>query len=838
VNSCCCNSLKQKLLFHLIIILSLLLISFSEVFALETKATGTISGVVLDRSTRSPIPSANVIIINSNIGSASDINGKFEIRSLSPGIYSIMASALGYEPYAISELTVTPGRSRNVEFLLQPASIISEEVTISTKRFDNVSPDLPTSTRNLRYEEVRRAPGGSEDVQRMIQTLPGVVNQNDQTNQIVVRGGSPFENMTVLDGIEVDNTNHFSFQDEGNGGGINGLNTEFLQDVTFASGGFSAKYGDRMSSVLDLSLREGSRERFGGAADFGMMGIGGYLEGPLVGKNGSFLASVHKSYLDLLPKDATGLLSIPNYWNGQLKATYDLSPKHLLTINGLYLEDSHIIEGDEEELEEEDNLIGYDAINYNGEKYVFGARLRSLWGHGYTDLVIARSLSYLHYSMFSNVYDINKQRNKHLDLANKRTDINDQIHLNYTGKSFKNDEWSAGFSVKPTSYQHEYWLDGDTIVFNDGHLFRNDDGTPLYDTQPDTFYFTGRDENVNKDFSKYGTFFQYTWNAHDFLSLTGGLRYDAHSYSEESSIDPRFSMNWQFYPRWTLSLAYGSYHQSQDANVYMDGSVGEANRYLPHSEAQQYIFGLNFAPKPSSIISLEAYYKDYDKLLIGEEDIVRENSKNYTFDSDILLADKTKKAWGVEFFAQQKLVNRFYGTFSYSFGKSESEDPAYGEYSSDFDIRHVLTGVLGYKTSLIKNEAYKNFIRKPWFYWTYILPINGDEITISTRYRYISGRPFTKSIWYAEGQDSPEPIYQGHWEDTGYNNERYPDYKRWDIRLDSKHYFGRSALVYYLEANNILDNKNVASYYYNDDGSYDTIYQFGQMFLMGIRYEF
>jgi len=827
-----CSDLKKNksvstgLLFFLVLLLTPLAVNAQD-------ETGAIKGKVVDRSNRQPIPAANVVIIDQTRGAAADIDGKFLIENLKPGIYHVMASALGYESYVLSEIVVTPGRSRNLEFLLQPTEIISEEVIIVGKTFTQVSPDLPTSTRNYRYEEIRRAPGAAEDVQRMVQALPGVVNQNDQTNQIVVRGGSPFENMTILDGIEVDNTNHFSFAEEGNGGGINGLNNEFLQDVTFAAGGFSARYGDRMSSILDLGLREGSREGFGGSADFGMNGIGGYIEGPIRKEKGSFLYSAHKSYLDFLPQDAVGLTSVPHYWNTQLKATYDLSPTQLLTVNGLYLEDKHVIELEDtqkQEEEEENDNLQYDASNYNGHKEVFGARLRSLWGHGFTDIIVGRAKNYVRYEMFESD-SVGTSEVKHRKVYSNRTDIIDQLHIHYTGKGFNKDEWSTGISLKPTTYKSEMWVEGDTIIFNDGHL-------GVVDTHPDTFVFDDNVENVDDTILKYGMYLQYSWHPKRNLAFTGGIRYDVVEYSDESSVDPRLSMNWGFHPKWNLNLAWGVYHQAQDPSIYLDDSVNDANRYLPNSKATQYIAGLNFNPRPSTLISLEGYYKDYDNLLVSQKDVVRETLNNYTFDSDVYLAKKIKTSWGLEFFVHQKLAKKIYGTLSYSYGSSEAEDKAFSEYSGDFDIRHAFTGVVGYKTSLITNDTYRNIVHKPWFYWTYLIPVNGDEVTFSTRVRYITGRPYTRNTWYAEGVDSPEPIYEGHWETQGHNNERFPDYKRWDFRIDSKYYYGSSALVFYLEIQNLLDNKNIAQFFYRDDGTKDTIYQFRQLTVAGIRYEF
>ena len=136
----------------------------------------------------------------------------------------------------------------------------TEEVVVEGGNYFEQTTETLTSVQTLSYEEIRRAAGAIGDVLRSTQALPGVAITNDQRNDLVVRGGSPSENLVLIDNIEVPSLNHFGAQNT-SGGPISMLNTEFLSDASFYSGGFSAKYGNRLSSVLDISLREGSKER-------------------------------------------------------------------------------------------------------------------------------------------------------------------------------------------------------------------------------------------------------------------------------------------------------------------------------------------------------------------------------------------------------------------------------------------------------------------------------------------------------------------------------------------------------------------------------------------------
>jgi len=796
----------------------------------DANVRGSIGGVILDRATRQPVGLANVIVVGTTRGAAADLEGRFQIINLPPGTFTLQASALGYETMLLPEVAVLPSRTSQVEFALEPSALHGEEVVYSVTGRVAVSTDLPTSTRTLRYEEIRRAPGSVEDVQRMVQSLPGVVNQNDQTNEIVVRGGSPWENLTIMDGLEVDNTNHFAFE-EGNGGPLNALNTEFLRDVTFASGGFSARYGDRLSSVLVLDLREGDRQQYGGAFDLNMAGAGGFAEGPTPGKQGSFLVSAHKSYLDLM-HSAVGLTAIPHYWNAQAKLVQDLSPQHQLTVNALYTDDYINIEAAEEDAFSK----GAESVDFSGRRIIAGGRLRSLWAWGYSDVILGETVTWDHAKLWQ--ADMVKGRlvKEHSADSDRRI-TQPQLHLQLNGRGPGRGEWSTGISLKPIAFKQNLWVLGDSLWMDDGVLDRDLLGRPILDGEPDLYIYDNQVAKADDGGLGYAGYGQLTVWAARTLSLTGGLRADGLEVSHRATLDPRLSLAWFFHPAWTLSLAGGVYHQFPSVYVLFSGPDRGRNSQLPPARALQGVAGLSFEPTHEVRLSAEAYVKDYKDLLISEQAYVRETTGDQTFQSSAYLPWRKKQAWGIELFAQRRLTGSWYGTASYSYGRGEGSDPAFGDYPADYDIRHAATLVFGVRTSLIRQSWWLNALSRPWGWWLRVLPLNGDELTLSTRLRYITGRPYTENRWYAEGIPSPEPIYQGHWESFGMNGERYPDYIRWDVRVDNKHYFRTRSLVFYLEVQNVLDRGNVAQYVYADHGDINTVYQFRLFFVGGVRYE-
>ncbi len=785
---------------------------------------GKILGQVVENGNRSPIAAANVLVAGTTRGCASDLDGNFELDGLEPGIYTLRVSVMGYETRSVSEIHVHPGRSTTVEVFLTPTMLEGEEVTVTAGYFRGSVTELPTSSRTLRYEEVRRAPGAVEDVQRMIQALPGVAGENDQNNEIVVRGGSPYENLIVMDGIEIDNINHYGYQG-GTGGPISLVNPEFLQEITFASGGFSARYGDRLSSVLAIDLREGDREYYQGMLEFSMAGAGGNFEGPIDGGRGSFLVSARKSYLDLL-KDAVGLTAIPEYWDTQAKITYDLSNRHTLSINALYGNDRIFIEEDEES----GYSRGAESVDYFGDRMVFGGRLRSIWGNGYSDLIVAGVRNTYEIDVFQIDYGANDEQIKRQIYENRSIESNLQFSLNYNGRGWNHDQWSVGASVKPIRFDYDNWFEADTTVYDDGYL-----APP--DSHPDVLITPQWSVDETSTSNKYAAYAQYSWRPHSRITFTGGVRYDGYEYSDEHTVGPRTSLTWDLLPRTTLNLAYGIYYQAHPQIVYTNDPAG-GNRYLDHSKSSQYVAGLNFLLRESTLLSVEGYYKDYDKLPVNEQAYVRELTDDYSFRSYRYLTIRDKDAWGMELFLQQTMADCWYGTLSYSYGVCRSNDDAWGTFDSDYDFRHVLTAVLGYSTNFSERSWYRNFKRHWYGSWIGLLPFDGDEVMFSSRFRYIDGRPYSQRAWYAEGADSPDPVYESHWATDEINNRRYPEYLRWDVRIDEKYYFGNSALVVFMEVQNVLDRMNVADYIYADDGEIDTVSQFRFFFVGGIRYEF
>ncbi len=305
------------------------------------EGVGNISGEVIDARNLRPLPGATILIDETGLGTATDADGKFRIENIPTGSYNLTIRYIGYKTARRSNVIVSSNRTTAIEIRLEEDLIEGEELEVRGDFFERPR-DAIVSSHSMNFEEIRRSPGDLVDIQRAVQALPSVTSGSDQLNEIIVRGGNPGENLFMMDNIEIPNPNHFAVQGAG-GGPINLLNSYMVRDIDFYAGAFSARYGDKASSVMNISLRNGATDRLRGEASLGMAGAGALFEGP-VSSNASFIFSARRSYLDWIVP-ATGLTAIPNYFNTQGKFTWNLNSDHTLYFNGVYGSDRINIEG-------------------------------------------------------------------------------------------------------------------------------------------------------------------------------------------------------------------------------------------------------------------------------------------------------------------------------------------------------------------------------------------------------------------------------------------------------------------------------------------------------------
>ena len=232
----------------------------------------------------------------------------------------------------------------------------------------------PEEVKNSGYlvtpREVLKNAGALQDVSRYVQSLPGVaIGTNDFRNDIIVRGGSPLENLFIVDNIEIPNINSFA-NFASAGGTVSILDAQLLEDVTFLTGGYPAPYINRTSSVLQVTQREGSRDGFRGWTTLGFAGAGAIVEGPVDGGKGSWIVSARRSFLDLFTEDI-GVGGVPVLYTLNGKVVYDLTPRDRLWVVNLTGVDN-IRLGYREGQEESDGELSTLDIRYDGWRSATG----------------------------------------------------------------------------------------------------------------------------------------------------------------------------------------------------------------------------------------------------------------------------------------------------------------------------------------------------------------------------------------------------------------------------------------------------------------------------------
>ncbi|MCW8811982.1 MAG: TonB-dependent receptor, partial [Chlorobium sp.] len=323
--------INQKIFQNRTIIMKLLLVSIlnlmTPILLLAQESTGSVYGRIMDNSTNEPLVGANVIVVGTNYGAATSFDGEYLITGLPPNTYQIKVSIIGYNSLIKTDISVMPGRPAQVDFELTTAAIELEGVVVQSGYFDRNQIEV-NSTIGFSNEEIRRSAGGFEDVVRAVSILPGVAQADPGRNDLIVRGGAPSENLYLIDGIPVQNINHFGTQGA-TGGPLSYVNLDFVSNTTFSTGGFSVINGDKISSVLSIDLREGRKDKIGGKGTISATQFGLDLEGP-VSDNSTFILSARRSYLDFIFK-AADFSFVPEYYDGFAKYDWKLDNRNSIS---------------------------------------------------------------------------------------------------------------------------------------------------------------------------------------------------------------------------------------------------------------------------------------------------------------------------------------------------------------------------------------------------------------------------------------------------------------------------------------------------------------------------
>lgn len=252
----------------------------------------TISGYIQDKSSGEQLIGANIVDIHSGKGATTNAYGYYSL-SLDHDTLHLVISYVGYQ--SIDTLIIVKNQAIR-HFELKP-SIDLEEVVISSAKIEKIQEKSQMSSIEVPIEQIRKVPAllGEVDVMKALQLLPGVQSGGEGQSGLYVRGGSPDQNLILLDGVPIYNASHlFGF--------FSVFNADAIKDVSMIKGGYPARYGGRLSSVMDIRMKEGNKQALHGSATIGLVASKLTLEGPITRGKTSFLLSGRRTYIDLLAK--------------------------------------------------------------------------------------------------------------------------------------------------------------------------------------------------------------------------------------------------------------------------------------------------------------------------------------------------------------------------------------------------------------------------------------------------------------------------------------------------------------------------------------------------------
>lgn len=754
---------------------SALFIVLFMVIALSVQAQqGIVKGRVFDAVTNESIPFTNVIIQGTNTGTTTDIDGKYELTQLEPGLYNIQFSYLGYKDVVEYEVQVTNSQPASVNIGMDPTDQQLEVVEVVASPFER-NAESPLSVQTIGVNEIQRNPGGNRDISKAIQSLPGVSSTVSFRNDIIIRGGAPNENRFYLDGIEVPNINHFATQGA-SGGPVGMINVDFIREVEFYSGAFPANRGNTLSSILEFKQIEGRDDRIGFRFTLGASEAGISLQGPLGKKKRStFIFSARQSYLQLLFK-AIGLPFLPTYNDFQFKNVVKINDKNDLTIIGLGAYDVNRLNLDRNDTESQRYVLGYlpENIQWN---YTVGAKFRHFLPKGYMIVVASR----------------NHLNNRAFKYQNNDDSSEDNLILDYRSEEIEN----------KLRFEHTSRIKGFKINYGVNYEFAQYNNSTFNKAVVPSVGVVEVNYDAAFNMNKYGFFAQVSRSVlKDRLLLSLGVRADGNDYSNDMAnlfkqLSPRASISYALTDFLRLNANGGLYYQLPPYTVlgYEDSNGRLVNRdnditYIRNAQA---VAGVEFLTKKNSRITVESFYKHYDQYPFLTNDSI--SLANLGGDFGVIGAEPATstsvgRAYGVEFLFQQKLFKGFYGLVTYTFVRSEFKDKR-GEYiPSSWDNKHIIVVTAGKK------------FKKNW--------------ELGVRWRFYGGSPYTpydvalssrKDVWDVTGRGLPNYDLL--------NSQRLDPAHQMDIRVDKKYFFNKWSLNFYLDIQNL--------YYFKAKGAPDLL---------------
>lgn len=560
--------------------------------------TALVSGFVKDSASGESIIGATIRVRSVKRGAVTNKSGYFALHLPAGERHLIEVSAVGYR-MASRALTLRPDEKQQLNFLLVQSNVQGADVTVETdKKEERQAPQVSRVT--IQASQIAQLPkAGEADLFRTLQMLPGVQTASELSSGLYIRGGSPDQNLILLDGSVIYNPSHFF-------GFFSTFNMDAIKEVELIKGGYPAEYGGRLSAVLNVTNKDGDRQNTHGKFTLGAIASRATIETPL--GTGAITLSGRRTYLDAI-LNASGLseeLGLPDYsfydFNG--KITQNPGEHDKVSLSG---------------------YLGRDILDFSDP--ASGTSVLLKWGNK------TASLDWTHVfrnDLFSqiNVSASNYYSNLVLGAASDALTRDNSI-VDYSLKGaleyFYGEDHKIKLGLEATTYNFKF-----AVKYGDAPLNANVDLSPQYGA----------------------VYVQDDWKLSERAAITAGLRVDAMTSRDELGIDPRIAARYILTPEVTLKASFGIYHQylrlATNPNVSFFDVWLPIDETQPASSSEQYILGVSTTPWEGYTFEVETYYKKLHNIVELRPNILGGQKM-----SDIFFLGGGY-SYGIEFFLQKQ----------------------------------------------------------------------------------------------------------------------------------------------------------------------------------------
>jgi len=782
--------------------LSILVILFCAIFA-KAQTTQNIRGKVIDSEFKTPIVNVNVILESSNpiIASATDDNGNFVLEGVPVGRQNITISAVGYKTQTISALLVQSAKETLLEVELEVEIFQMDEVVIKAKENKNATRNKMTtvSARTFTVEETEKYAGSRGDIARMAMNFAGVSAANDQRNDIIIRGNSPSGLLWRLDEVDIPNPNHFA-ENGTTGGPVGMINNSLLKNSDFFTGAFPSEYGNALSGVFDLQLRNGNHVKHEQLFQVGFNGFEFGVEGPLSKKTeATYLADFRYSTMELVDKIIDfGTSGIPKYKDLTLKFNFPLE-KGNFSLFGL-AGDSKI-----EMLDSEGDNEG-DLYSDEGQDLVNSSRM-GVMGASYYHIINDKTSYKL---ILSGVYqkggttidtlDINEIPHPNIDhqYTEYRTSLSGYLHKKLNPKLSNRTGFGInrmGFDLNSAQYNSIYGGIVAEIEYKRNLL----DGITLW--QPYT---------------------HFTYKIAEPLTLNAGLHFSYLDLNNAFALEPRAGLKLKLPHNQSLAMGYGLHSKVQSMPVYFygtrlpNGDLIETNKELDFTKAHHLVLGYEKQFTEYLRLKSEVYYQHLYDVPVTQDassfSILNTGSGWGITDEDYLVNEGTGTNYGLELTLERFFNKNYYFLTTFSLFQSKYKGSDEVERNTAYNGNYVANILFG-----------KEFVLSP-----------KNTIGIDLKASLAGGKRYTP-IDLIASQTSASTIYI---ENQAFSQQFDPFFKS-DFKVSYKRNGKKvdQEWIFYIE--NFTDHENILFQWYSkSEQSIKNINQLGLFPMMQYRIHF